>query len=311
MGIFCLTVHASYACRHSGACCTAGWQIPVEPDVRRTIEIRGIRSRSDTLSPLFVAGDPSSRDGAVIAARHDNGACTFFEPDHGRVCAIHRKAGPGWLPSACRHFPRVVLQDRRGTFITLSHFCPTAAALLCEPMELAVIEAPGSLLPAGAIEGLDATAVLPPLLRPGLLTDLDGYTAWERAGIEVLNRQDLRPEDALDVIARATRDVCGWRPGTATMSEQVGSSFAAHADRGPSPGLLHVSDRPARGFVAAHLFANWVAYQGTGLEAVVEYLRDALALLRREAVACGSFVEGARAADLRLRHRESSRRAEL
>lgn len=311
MGIFCLTVHASYGCRHSGACCTAGWQIPVEPDVRRTIEIRGIRPRSDPPSPLFVAGDPSSPDGAVIAARQDNGACIFFEPDHGRVCAIHREAGPRWLPSACRHFPRVMLQDRRGTFITLSHFCPTAAALLCEPVELAVIAAPGSLPPAGGIEGLDATAVMPPLLRPGLLTDLDGYTAWERAGIEVLNRQDLRPEDALDVIARSTRDVCGWRPGTATMSEQVASSFAAHADRGPSAGCLHPFDRPARAFVAAHLFANWVAYQGTGLEAVVEYLRDALALLRREAVACGSFVEGARAADLRLRHGDSHRSAGL
>jgi hypothetical protein len=32
--VFALTVHATYACRHTGACCTAGWPIPVEPDRR-------------------------------------------------------------------------------------------------------------------------------------------------------------------------------------------------------------------------------------------------------------------------------------
>ncbi|MGE5360921.1 MAG: hypothetical protein ACM3NQ_18035, partial [Bacteroidales bacterium] len=30
-----LSIHAHYSCRHSGACCTAGWPIPVEPDTTR------------------------------------------------------------------------------------------------------------------------------------------------------------------------------------------------------------------------------------------------------------------------------------
>ena len=30
--VFALNLHANYACRHSGACCTAGWAIPVEAD---------------------------------------------------------------------------------------------------------------------------------------------------------------------------------------------------------------------------------------------------------------------------------------
>ena len=28
---YCLSIHARYPCAHSGACCTAGWPIPVEP----------------------------------------------------------------------------------------------------------------------------------------------------------------------------------------------------------------------------------------------------------------------------------------
>jgi hypothetical protein len=28
--IYALSIHADYACRHSGACCTSGWPIPAE-----------------------------------------------------------------------------------------------------------------------------------------------------------------------------------------------------------------------------------------------------------------------------------------
>ena len=48
----------------------------------------------------------------------------------GNLCAIQRQMGHDQLPSACRHFPRVVVLDPRGTFITLSHVCPTAARML-------------------------------------------------------------------------------------------------------------------------------------------------------------------------------------
>jgi hypothetical protein len=32
VGIYCLSVHASYTCRRSGACCRAGWDISIEPE---------------------------------------------------------------------------------------------------------------------------------------------------------------------------------------------------------------------------------------------------------------------------------------
>ena len=45
-------------------------------------------------------------------------------------CIVHRDLGEPHLPTTCRHFPRVAVQDRRGTFVSLSHFCPTAASML-------------------------------------------------------------------------------------------------------------------------------------------------------------------------------------
>lgn len=296
---FCLTVHARYRCAHSGACCTAGWSIPIEDGVRRAVEAMGIRGRSG-IHELFV----THTDG-VVAATAPDGGCVFFEPERGRLCAIHRVGGESLLPSACRHFPRVVLRDPRGVFVTLSHFCPTAAAMLLEPVDLAVIEAPPSLALDGELEGLDATAVMPPLLCRDVLTDLEGYDAWERSGIAVLNRCDLTPTAALDLLARATDDVCAWRPGREPLSSRVARAFAA----APGParrGLPQRStgeDRARRAFLAAHLFGNWIAYENGGLPAVVQYLRGCLALLDSERKAHSTFVEAVRAADRQIRHR--------
>ena len=60
-------------------------------------------------------------------------------------CAIHRVLGHDALPSACRHFPRAAVTDDLGTFVTLSHFCPTAASMLFrDDVELSIVEAPAS-----------------------------------------------------------------------------------------------------------------------------------------------------------------------
>jgi hypothetical protein len=72
------------------------------------------------------------------------------------------------LPSACRHFPRVVVIDPRGTFVTLSHLCPTAARMLIDGGP-AVVVTSGAVIDTHAVgvwEGLDARGELPPLVRP-------------------------------------------------------------------------------------------------------------------------------------------------
>ena len=162
----CLSFHAAYRCRHSGACCRAGWSIPFDHDERETIHA------------LRLTGGSLTSDG--VAERHDDGTCTFFMNENG-LCAIHHAGG---------------------------HFCPTAVALLFEPGEswppVGIVDAPPALTNVGALDGLDARDAWPPLLRSGVMMDLDSYGAWERLGVELLAREGIAPGVSLDALAVTT-----------------------------------------------------------------------------------------------------------
>lgn len=304
MPAYCLSIHSSYVCADSGECCTAGWPISAEPALLAAL------SRHD-LGPEWTAERAfeiaSSPEGPATILRTDGDACVFYERDR-RRCAIHRQAGPAALPTACRNFPRITLTDRRGVFVTLSHFCPTAAALLLEDRDITIVEAPASLSLNGAVEGLDATEVLPPLLRPGMLTDAEGYAAWEAEAISVWNDRRYAAEDALAIVSAATDDVCSWRPGTETLATRARSAFGrarAAWDRPPAPQTP--GEHAIKSFLAAHQFASWHAYQDSGLHAVVRAVETAFATLKEEqAPRLGSepapFISAVRAADFRLRH---------
>lgn len=234
---WCLRVHAAYRCRHAGACCTAGWAIPVEGPVHERLRVHFGKTSQDRL--LFASrGVPPDGAAAVLATEPD-GRCVFFEPARGNLCAIHRELGPAMLPSVCRHFPRVVLRDGRGTRISLSHFCPTAAELLISHRAAAfdIVEAPDTLTLGGHAEGLDAREVMPPLLGPGMLTDLEGYDAWERRAIALLGRVDLSAAGALGRIGVATRAMQAWRPGRSTLRETVEREFDVASSTKPDEDL--------------------------------------------------------------------------
>ena len=316
-GAYCLDVHAAYGCEHSGACCTAGWPIPIEAPAYETVRVHFCAERA-----LFETRRPLPVGAAAIVNTRPTGDCVFFEADGGRLCSIHRELGPAHLPNACRQFPRVVLHDARGLLISLSHFCPTAARLLLTPARLNIVGASSALALGGAAEGLDARSALPPLLRPGMLTDIEGYAAWESRALQTLARDDLTSDRALAAIDGATRNVQQWRPGPTRLDETVNREFDVAsavnrdqdlgADRararlalasvpagvgGVEParfddledGWQRVSrwwpevDRAVRAYLAARLFGNWVAYHGQGLHAIVEYLRVALSVLKLEA----------------------------
>ena len=306
---FCLELHSSYRCRHAGVCCGAEWRIPAEPEVVRLVTERGLRS-ADVPTRVFTH---SPEDGETVVARRADGTCVFFDRDGDRLCAIHRAAGADALPSACRHFPREILIDRRGIFVSLSHFCPTAGALLLTPGALAIVDAEPPLRIDGPLEGLDASDAYAPLVRPGRLTDLDGYGAWERSAIETLARPELTADGAIDLIAAATEQIREWHPEDGALATRVGEAFA---HRAPVPSLSAVSFPdlcaeyfpPASGpvpefavawdwlvepalprlehamsnYLAARLFGTWVAYQGRGLRTIVEWLRTCLAVLKNE-----------------------------
>ena len=287
----CLSVHAPYVCAHAGACCQAGWTIPVEDDLIAPLRVIGIDIGGERVAPSLPSGD-----------------CAFFEADAGRLCRIHRRGGAALLPSVCRHFPRVVVKDARGTSVTLSHFCPTAASLLFSPLPLAIVEAPSSLALDGKLEGLDATNVLPPLLAPEVLTDWEGYSAWETEAVALFGIDGLQPEDAVDWLRRATATACAWRPGRDSLTSAVRRAFAGSpyvaANRGPRWGSFA---RTVNRFLAAHAFASWAAYEATGLSAIPIAVADALDVLTGELhdreLTKPTLTDAIRAADLRLRHR--------
>ena len=244
-----LSIHADYGCRHSGACCTSGWAIPVEPEaegrLRSALRSGTLRvpEHGDRVPPKAAPSEPSGclrsvaslPHGAKVVLRTDQaGRCVFFDPSlaPSGSCTVHRQIGEDALPSPCRHFPRVVTLSPLGVSVTLSHYCPTAAGMLfVDPRSvippggedsagprgsrdpaLSIVESPEAFPPEWPYEGLDARDALPPLLRPGVLMDWPSLEHWERFAVAVLAEEGLGPESALDVLATAAEEARRWTP---------------------------------------------------------------------------------------------------
>ena len=321
--VFALSIHADYRCRHSGACCTADWDVPVELPIYRSLDDR-LRNGSlrvaaaEPLNPFIVEPDLPD-DAAAMLERTDRGDCVFFERGT-HLCVVHRDAGEDTLPATCRHFPRLAVADPRGTFITLSHYCPTAASMLFrDDVDLQVVEGP-SAFPFADYDGLRVTAEdLPPLLSPSMLMDPEGYSAWER---HMVRRccADASPESVVATLQSDVAQIRTWRPGSSQLVEAIQrlseafSVVSPHGSLAESIGLRDeviaaipedlrptadedglddpyaslvlpmwpTFQRPINRYLAAKAFASWTAYQGRGLATIVRGLEAALALLRVE-----------------------------
>ena len=294
---FWLSFHAPYACRHSGVCCSSGWDIDIEPSRIPPIE-RAI-ALGRLAAPLHwhrtVTGAPDDVGG--VLARGREGRCVFHA-DPG--CAIQTVLGHDAMPSACQHFPRIVLLDPRGISVTLSHYCPTAASLLFEASgPVSIVKGP-AVLPGGAPpEGLDARDALPPLETPRRLMDWDGYSAWESRAVDLLTSV-VPVAAALDLLD----------PHDAAIDERTLFDIARQAVPAPyewppfvTPGdAASVDARVVGKYLAAHAFAAWTAYHGNGLRTTVRYLRVVWAVLRTELARRDSLVAAIRQSDLLLRH---------
>jgi Fe-S-cluster containining protein len=288
--IRCLSVHASYVCAHAGECCRAGWTIPVEDVLVGPLRRIGIDIGPARVAPLLPSGE-----------------CVFFEAEAGRLCRIHRRGGPALLPSVCRHFPRVVVNDPRGTSVTLSHFCPTAAGLLFAAPRLAIVDAPSTLALDGSLEGLNATDVLPPLLATGVLADWDGYSTWEAETVALFDIENLEPERAVEALAAATEAACAWKPGADSLACAVRRAFIrCRPDDLRGGGRWSSFGRAVNVFLAAHAFASWAAYDAVGLRAIPAAVKQALTILTEQvdgrALTKEALVSAIRSTDLRLRH---------
>jgi Fe-S-cluster containining protein len=328
MPVFSLSIHADYRCRHSGACCTADWDVPVELPLYRTLgaalsagHIAPAGRANDDTAPLIVDGDLPD-EAAAMVARTATGDCVFYHR-HSGLCVIHRDLGEPMLPATCRHFPRLAVRDARGTFISLTHFCPTAAAsLFRDDVPIEIVEAPPAF-PDADYEGLVVTADdWPPLLRPELLADPESYAAWERHMISRSADETLSPESVIATLERDAHIVRAVTPVTsgsitraiATLPHEITPASAPDAldaslgryaevlkavpdEWRPDPDIRELADvyrshvrpywtewdAPLKRYLAAKAFASWTAYQGRGFLTVVRGLDAALALVRVEA----------------------------
>lgn len=179
--------------------------------------------------------------GGVLPRRTD-GACVF----HQDGCTVYEHR-----PLSCVHFPYVCMIDPRGVHVTLSHYCPTAAALLFEhdgPIE--VVEGPSPVPQLEIPEGLDARESLPPIVPGGddrqpRLMSWDEFARWERDELK-------------------------------TLPPLIGDTpFAPVIER----------------YLAAKLFASWAMYEDDdGIGAVRKFVRAAYLRLREE-MEIGSIAE--------------------
>jgi hypothetical protein len=311
-------MHAGYRCRHAGVCCHEDWIVPVEAALYERLgralaagHLRPERSTEPYFSPTsaMTAAEP-----AVLS--RVGGACAFFEPGRGGLCAIHRTFGHAALPSACQHFPRVVTIDPRGVFVSLSHVCPTAAASLHQPHAepFAVVHGGDVVTPGMSWAGLDARDALPPQVNDRALWDWDALSAWERGVLARLRAG--APEAALCAIGDAARRVASWSTATGPLRDAVESAFdeapgdagfdvdverldalarasavaAARepaAPTGSNPPLDESSwtavSRAVARYLAARTLANAVAYHASSALVLSRWLDTAYAVLRTEA----------------------------
>jgi hypothetical protein len=305
-------MHAEYGCRRSGACCTANWAIPVEAERRVYF------------------------DGAPLLTPAPDGACRYFDRTS-RLCLAQRDHGHAALPIACQQFPRVALHQDDATYVTLSHFCPTAASLLFDDGALAIVADPPAFTTSQEYEGLDARGEWPPLVHRRLLFDVTAYRAWQARVVRTL-ADAADTSDGLHAIASAAERLRSWTPAQGSMSDVVEESFAksdatalrlydsiaarayaiVHATiptdlqsgAPPAPMAATLSDsdrqrvdRAVRRYLAAKAFGTWTAYQGRGVRTLVAELVLAHALVMRLTAADGTppggTIEGALHAAIR------------
>jgi hypothetical protein len=306
-----LLAHAGYACRDSGVCCSSNWEIAVEDALHARLHpalaAREVVPAQGVAAPLIArAGLPP---GYASVLGRANGRCVF----HGEgpaACHLHAWGGPSAKPVACRQFPWIAVHDPRGTSVSLSHVCPTAAGLLHDPALLVVAQLPG---PAARFEGLDVRRALPPAVSDRRLLDWDALTAWETQALDICARATAPETIARDLralVAHAAR----WSPGGEPLARWIAAWTPEPASNPrlwhPDPALDRVVraavpeglatppapldggplEAPAWGgtavlvrrYVAARLVACWPLHFGTGLATVVAYVEALLTVVAGE-----------------------------
>lgn len=267
-----LSCHAGYACRHSGRCCRAGWPLPVDERAVPAIEaaVIGGRLRPSDGGVRWLVESAEAPEGVAGTFRQVGGACVFHRPGPaGRPgtheCGVHATLGHQALPATCQHFPRVCLVDDRGVRVSLSHACPTAAAMLVgTDAPVTIVAGPPAVPGLEVPEGLDVRDQLPPRLSSTVLMDLEAATAWEAHVVSSLAGPGASGPvaPALAALGRDADTLARWRPGGPALSEAIaaldpGTGTAAGAAVAGVPRLDIAAVESAQALVAGACRTPW------------------------------------------------------
>ena len=233
----------------------------------------------------------------------------FFDAAEVHHCRVQHALGHSALPLACRQFPRVTVQTPLGTFVTLSHYCPTAAGLLPSPGPVTIVTNAPAFPDGGEYVGLDVREALPPLLRPDVLMDWESWRALEERAVHLFCHVAETADEGLSRLRTAVEHLRQWRPGPTSLATAIDAAFglASRETRAYRPdnarrvaevlaaiprGVLHGNPTPKtdsqaprasalveRRFLAAHAFASWTGYQGHGVRSWFRGIEAAHALL--------------------------------
>jgi hypothetical protein len=300
-----LIAHAAYACRHSGVCCSSDWEIPVEEVLHarlaHAIDTGELRPRGDGL--VDRPGLPSGIR-AVLGRRY--GRCVFHTAGPSG-CGLHAWGGAEAKPIACRQFPWIAVHDPRGTFVSLSHVCPSAADRLADPALLLLTPLPR---PAASFDGLDVRRALPPALSARRLLDWDALSAWETQALDACARADA-PECVLSDLLALQAHARRWTSGQGSLAAWIAAWTPDAGSQAPAwtpdpaldaivraavpPGLAaappvaaigtprwHATAPLIRRYLAARLIACWPLHYGTGLATAIAYVAALLSVLAAE-----------------------------
>ncbi len=275
MRTYWLSTHLGYACRHSGACCSSRWPIPIERDRAAGVQRAIDEGRVLPMVTPWLKPDPAApEEVAGILAHRPGGACLF----HGPVgCAIHSSR-----PRSCEHFPFVCVIDARGVHVTLSHYCPTAAEMLFRPGAPEVVHGPPIFDDGRVPEGLDAREGLPPTRMeatgPPRLMDWDEVTRWEQQAVHAVATEGRAP--AAIHLLRFAHARAAVPPGLswADAPPDVEQAWAGHV--APQwPRWTSVVGR----YLASKVHASWALHLASGPADVMRGVDVARAVLQVEA----------------------------
>jgi hypothetical protein len=168
--------------------------------------------------------------------------------------------------------------------VTLSHYCPTAAALLFEDGDAAIVEGPPVLADGEVPEGLDAREALPPVADHGrgpapTLMSWESVGEWQHAFARAVAGDRAVPGppdlDRYEHARQAAPPPWTWAPAPPGTAAVWTSRVAPHW-----AGWTPVIGR----YLAAKAHASWALHLGHGLADVERAVDLARVVLQVETV---------------------------